>query len=251
MKNTHHGFSLVELLVVIGVIALLISILMPSLNKARQQAKIVSCASNMRQVGLAILMYANDNKGKIPAGNFYNYPIANRSDLSHDAIAGNAGDSGFIGSDLKKYLGNNMAMFLCPANSVTLEMPAATTDPAAQGMSTYDWYKNGGFNYSPAPNYSFFIYYFYFGNYPWEGTYVLPSAELELQRQGRLYPTGLSGRRAKLMQDMVTEPGPYIVYGYNTSHKSPNSLFTDGSVVSESAQDLELRPRLPGLTFRW
>lgn len=251
MKKSCYGFTLVELLVVIGIIAILISLLLPSLNKAREQAKVVACAANLHQIGLATQLYANDNKGKIPAGNFYNYPIANRSDLNHNEIAGDAGDSGFVGADLKKYLGNNLAMFLCPANSVTLDMPAASPDPAAQGISTYGWYKNGRFNYSPAPNYSFFIYYFYFGNYPWEGTYVLPSKELQLQQEGRIYPTSLHGRRAKLMQDMVTEPGPYIVYGYNTSHKSPNSLFTDGSVVSESAADLELRPRLPNLTFRW
>ena len=251
MKKSRHGFTLVELLVVIGIIALLISMLLPSLNKAREQAKVVTCAANLRQIGLALTMYANDNKGKIPEGNFYNYPIANRSDLNHNEIAGDAGDSGFVGADLKKYLGGNLTMFLCPANQVVLDMPAASPDPAAAGMSTYDWYKNGRFNYSPGPNYSFFIYYFYFGNYPWEGTYVLPGDELKLQREGRLYPTSLHGRRAKLMQDLVTENGPYIPYGYNTSHKAPNSLFTDGSVVSQSVSELEIRPRLPNMTFFW
>jgi prepilin-type N-terminal cleavage/methylation domain-containing protein/prepilin-type processing-associated H-X9-DG protein len=60
------GFTLVELLVVIGIIAVLISILLPSLNKAREAANSVSCLSNLRQVGLSVQLYANQNKGVIP-----------------------------------------------------------------------------------------------------------------------------------------------------------------------------------------
>ena len=60
------GFTLVELLVVIGIIALLISILLPSLNKAREAANSVACLSNLRQIGLSVQLYANQNKGIIP-----------------------------------------------------------------------------------------------------------------------------------------------------------------------------------------
>ncbi|HEV7300886.1 MAG TPA: type II secretion system protein [Tepidisphaeraceae bacterium] len=72
LTRPHCGraFTLVELLVVIGIIAVLISILLPSLGKAREAGNTVACLSNQRQIALAIQMYVADQRGWMPKTEF-------------------------------------------------------------------------------------------------------------------------------------------------------------------------------------
>lgn len=66
MKRNRTGFTLVELLVVIGIIAALAAMLLPALNKARQASVTIKCASNLRQIGQLFRLYATDNSGYFP-----------------------------------------------------------------------------------------------------------------------------------------------------------------------------------------
>ena len=108
------AFTLVELLVVIGIIALLISVLMPALRKARESAYTVACASNQRQLMMGFLLFANEHRGHLP-GNFVDY---NQPNPDHRAwlinfleATSEAPDAGTI----FRYVGKSRGVYLCPA----------------------------------------------------------------------------------------------------------------------------------------
>jgi prepilin-type N-terminal cleavage/methylation domain-containing protein len=67
IRSFDRGFTLVELLVVIGIIAVLISLLLPALGRARKSAQTTACLSNMRQLGMASIFYGNDSQQYMPA----------------------------------------------------------------------------------------------------------------------------------------------------------------------------------------
>jgi prepilin-type N-terminal cleavage/methylation domain-containing protein len=106
--NDRRGFTLIEILVVVAIIALLIGILMPSFARAREQSRMVLCQTQMHQFSIAFLAYASANKGRTPG-----------ISEDHDADwLGGANKGGRQPEDgtVFKYLGANKNIFRCPTD---------------------------------------------------------------------------------------------------------------------------------------
>jgi prepilin-type N-terminal cleavage/methylation domain-containing protein/prepilin-type processing-associated H-X9-DG protein len=136
-----NAFTLVELLVVIGIIALLISVLLPALSKARGAAQAILCTSNLHQLGLAMTMYLPTNHGRFP-----NKTVMEADGVtlfnSQFAWAGKAATNSsykVLTSDLRpmnpylgvKNIGLEMPMLHCPGDLITSN---------TNGQSQYDYY---------------------------------------------------------------------------------------------------------------
>ena len=128
--RTKKAFTLVELLVVIGIIALLISILLPALSKARKSAQDVKCMANMKQIMMATMMYANDNRQFLPytgwgdtlaSATGRQWPTIGVVNWAYDGSATKAANT-FKVDHLKTgvlwpYCGGKVELFRCPSDA--------------------------------------------------------------------------------------------------------------------------------------
>ncbi len=160
------GFTLIELLVVIAIIAVLMGILMPALQKVRQQAKIISCGSNMRQLVVGLITYAENNDGKLPphpstvsVTNFHR-PFElnwNRNQVGPVGDVTNR-EYRYVGKYLGEYL-PEVDVFNCRVASIRDNTPWPPTG-AVQG--TYgEFYRTGSF----APLHSTYMFLWNYQGY--------------------------------------------------------------------------------------
>lgn len=116
MRDSNHrrGFTLIELLVVISIIALLISILLPSLNKARQSAVQLQCLSNERQVGLALMGYQVDRKEDVLATRFNIAGGAVQAPDNSEVVSPGSQGGKWMDIVFETYLGRSLEALECP-----------------------------------------------------------------------------------------------------------------------------------------
>jgi len=146
-----RAFTLIELLVVIAIIAVLMGILMPALQKVRQQAKMISCGSNMRQVVLALATYSGDNDKLPPNPSYVSKSRYHRPNELNWMLGNGVGpidtpdgnkDYHYAGRYLKSYI-PDAGSFNCPLSALTKNTP---WPPVGEALGTYgEFYQNGKF----------------------------------------------------------------------------------------------------------
>lgn len=154
--RNERAFSLVELLVVIVLVAMMAALLLPALDKAKQQSLAAACLSNQKQLASAMHMYAEDNSDHLvpmsdyetganiyPGGGFWGGPIPDVSLWNNQEIALTAVETGLETSNALYFYCENVNVFHCPGDPRTQHFPTLK-DPNGWGYDSYSRTQNTG-----------------------------------------------------------------------------------------------------------
>jgi prepilin-type N-terminal cleavage/methylation domain-containing protein/prepilin-type processing-associated H-X9-DG protein len=146
-RSARQGFTLIELLAVIAIIGILMALLLPTISSARAKATISRCQSNLRQIGVAVLIYAGNHDMDLPR---YQTTSAGRHDWwGNDAVGLERALAEDLGStqpvDPNRATGNGV--FICPASSVKWD-PVNIEYRANGGKGSHNTYEGLYYNYS-------------------------------------------------------------------------------------------------------
>ena len=226
-RSQRRGFTLLELLVVVGIIGALAALLLPVLALAKEKAQKVACLSNLRQVGLAIQCYAADNGGRIPYGPKAP-PFTNPSDFYPSTgaptslISLQSGAPAALGLLLPQYLAVQPKVLFCPASDQPVDADAELAKVGKYQAQSGFFYRHGG-------------------NILLHDTYDATNAPTHLQLDNLGLNRNSQPIRALALDTIFVCPTDLATYGVkpSTHHRQrfADILFTDGHTASRPNSD--------------
>lgn len=238
MRTPSRAFTLVELLVVIGIISILISILLPSLAAARSSAVSIQCQSNLRQLSQASLLYATDNQGFYPPAH-YEFVTANLHRW-HGTRPNTVSPFSFVTSPLQPYLGEGTMIRRCGA----LDLPQVSDvniafESACGGYGYNDAYIGSSMGVDEGK---------FVGIYAWEKNIVnVPAKISQILRPSETvqFTDAAMGQAKSVLIEYSFATSP-LFPGYNFPSSSPsvhfrhrgkaNIVWADGHTSSEAME---------------